>query len=187
MWCRTWDFLLLTRDTWGQEDVKIPGVHSYCSKGSPLPYSDCYISAGGCCGHPSYMHQPGWQCLASCLWLQGSCIEVGSLIEPKQLITCPLIIDLWKRPKKICMFSLCLIPSTYQGIVVPMSSACCAGIFCCSLTVSERKDLKVWRKKTTEEGGRGRLGFRRAALCCEVLFQCALDSQWKGRSEELSL
>lgn len=86
-------------------------------------------------------------CVSCISVIAGSCIEVGSLIEPERMITHPRTIDLWQRSKKICMFSLCLIPSTYQGIIVRMSSAHCAGTFCCILTVSERKDLKVCRRK----------------------------------------
>lgn len=99
-------------------------------------------------------------CVSCISVIAGSCIEVGSLIEPERMITHPRTIDLWQRSKKICMFSLCLIPSTYQGIIVRMSSAHCAGTFCCILTVSERKDLKVCRrkKKKMEEVGGNILG-----------------------------
>lgn len=136
MWCHTWDFLLLTRDTWGQEDVKKPGVHSYSCKGSPLPYNDSQQVAA-VASPVTCTNQQG-----SASHLVGDCRQLHwsrTLIEPEQVITHPLIIDLWKRSKKICMFSLCLISSTYQGIVDPISSAHCAGTFYCNLTISERK------------------------------------------------
>lgn len=87
MCCCRWELPLLNRDRWGQKDVKMLGVHSCCFLKGALYHTLSHISVGmQLLWHPSYMCQAPRQCLASCLWLQGTCVEVGTPLEPGQLI-----------------------------------------------------------------------------------------------------
>lgn len=102
---------------------------------------------------------------------------------------CPLLTDSWDKAKRVHLFSLCLIPDTYQGSVAPLfpSPSVQGPSAAAWQEANKRKDLKIWRRKTGEEGRKEHLRFRSAVLCFEVLFQRAEGSWWEGHSEELSL
>ena len=144
------------------------------SKGSPLPYAQSHLCQGAAVV-ASQVCVPSSRAVPSVL-----CVTAGHLCWSRNspwtgsadCPPCPLLIDSWDRPKRVHMFSLRLIPSTYQGSVAPLSPL--LYVQGPSATAWQeangRKDLKVWRRRTREEDGREHLRFRRAVLCFEVLF-----------------
>lgn len=172
MCCCGWELPLLHRERWRQKGVKMLDVHSCCFLKEALYHTLNHVSQDAAVV-ASPLHMPSIICVTTghLCWSRNSpwtCLADGP--------PCLLLIDSWDRPKMVHMFSLCLIPNAYQGSVtrlflLPSLQGPSAAAW---QKANERKDLKVSERKTSKEDGRERLRFRKAVLCFEVLFRCAM-------------